>query len=491
MDEAEPQQAPGLKTPGLMTPGLDKPDPENGDLENADLERAEAARRAGKPYEADGIARDVLIRSPGYAAAIVLRARVALDLGELDRAVGMLEDATARRPEPTSLLLLCNLHRRRFRLDPALRAAAAAVSLATGPARLDPLIELARVQVDRDESDAAAESFLAALAIDPEHAPAHLGLGQVLLGRGDFASGWIEYEWRNKLPEARAQVPKISAPAWNGMTMPRGRLLVVCDQGFGDAMQFSRYLPIVAERVRELVVACGPELSSLIARVPGVAQCWQRWADIPGFTAWVLASSLPYLLGTRADTIPPAPYLTADPERVSNWDDKLRDLANGRRRIGLFWSGRPTHPNNPRRSLSFASLAPIVAAAAVQDCFLVSVQKDLSPSDEAALTRDGVHNVSADLTSFDETAALLTTLDLLITVDSAVAHLAGALDRPACVLVPRPADWRWLRDREDTIWYRSLRLYRQPKPGDWRTPIEAVANDLGRAGALPLHPVGA
>ncbi len=443
-----------------------------------ELARAEVARKAGRLYEADGIARDVLVRSPGLAHAIAVRAQVAVDFGELDRAVELLEEATARRPEASWLMLLCNLHRRRFRLDEALRAISVAVANTSGPARLEPLIELARVRVDRDEPGAAAESFLAALALDPEHAGAHLGRGQVLLARGEFAAGWIEYEWRNKLPEARAQVPRIGAPMWNGMAMPRGRLLVICDQGFGDAIQFARYLPLVAARVRELVLACGPELSTLFARIDGVARCWQRWADIPGFTAYILASSLPFTLGTRLDTIPSdLPYLSPDPDQVAGWEDRLRTLSGGRRRIGLFWSGRPTHPNNPRRSLPLAALRPIIEAAS--GACLVSVQKDRSAADAAELAAHGIHDPTDQLSSFDDTAALLQGLDLMVTVDSAVAHLAGALGRPVWTLMPRPSDWRWLTGRDDTPWYPSLRLFRQPAPGDWQTPIRDVASALG------------
>ena len=231
--------------------------------------------------------------------------------------------------------------------------------------------------------------------------------------------------------------------------------------------------------MRELVLAVGPELSPLFGRIEGVSRCWHQWRDIPGFTAHTLISSLPFTLCTRADTIPAAnPYLTPDPERVAAWTARLEALAAGRRRIGLFWSGRPTHPNNARRSLPLSALSPVVAAA--EGAFLVSLQKDLAPADAAALRTLGVYDPSADLETFDDTAALLVALDLLITVDSAVAHLAGALGRPVWVLVPTPADWRWLRDRDDSPWYPSLRLLRQPSPGDWQAPVAQAAAMLGR-----------
>ncbi len=158
------------------------------------------------------------------------------------------------------------------------------------------------------------------LAIDPEHPGAHLGLGQVLLGRGEYAPGWIEYEWRNRLPEAQGRVPRIKGAAWNGMHLPRGRLLVICDQGFGDAFHFARFLKLAAARVRELVLAASPEIAPLLGRMAGVARCHHAWSDVPSFSAHVLISSLPGLLEVRRDTIPAdIPYLAPDPALAAAW----------------------------------------------------------------------------------------------------------------------------------------------------------------------------
>lgn len=446
----------------------------------SDLERAEAARLGNRLHEADGIALDILARAPGLAEALAVRGFVAAARDEVDRAVLLMEAATAKRAEPSWLALLCNLYRRRFRLDAALAAGLAAVSRSAGQARLEPLLELARLRIDRDEPEDAAECFLAILALDPDNAGAHMGLGQVLLADGEFAPGWIEYEWRNRLPEAQGRVPPINAAAWNGMVLPRGRLLVVCDQGFGDAIQFARYLPLAAAKVKELVLVCSPELETLFARVPGVARCCHRWADIPGFSAHALISSLPGLLRTEIDSIPAViPYLTADPQRTLRWRGEFERKAAGRRRIGLFWSGRATHPNNARRSLPLDALGPVLEA--IGDAYVVSLQKELSKADATALAARGIIDLSPHLDSFDDTAAIIGQLDLLVTVDSAVAHLAGSLGRPVSVLTPSPADWRWQRGRSDSPWYPSMRLFRQPTPGDWDGAITQLAASLASA----------
>ena len=456
---------------------VDRPPSDDAAAMRADLARGERALKEKRYHEADGIALDLLAHHPQLAQAQALRAFVASAREDVDRAVLLLEAATGGVDEPTWLALLCNMYRRQFRLDDALRTAKRAVAAARGEARLTPLLELARIHLDRDEGAEAAEAFLAALAIDPEHPGAHLGLGQVLLARGEFAAGWIEYEWRNKLPEAQGRTPAIKGAAWNGMALPRGRLLVICDQGFGDGFHFARFLPAAAARAKELVLAASPEIETLLARIPGVARCHHAWSDLPGFSAHVLISSLPGLLEVRQDTIPASiPYLTPDPALVAQWRERLGS-ASGRRHVAIFWSGRPTHPNNGRRSLPLARLAPVLDA--LGDAHIVSIQKERTEEDAALLARRGVQDLGAELATFDVTAAVLANVDLLVTVDSAVAHLAGAIGTRVAMLVPTPADWRWGSGTARSPWYPTVELFRQPAPGDWDGAIAALVGSLG------------
>ena len=271
------------------------------------------------------------------------------------------------------------------------------------------------------------------------------------------------------------------------MSIPNGRLLMVGDQGYGDTIQFARYIPIVAKRCRELILGCSAELAPLLATLPGVHQYCDRWTDVPGHAVHCRLSSVPGLLHTTPDTIPSkVPYLFADPVRVAAWCERLDACLPPRtRRVGLAWSGRPTHPNDRRRSLALARLAPLAAVGGVS---FVSLQKPLPPSDVPSMSLfPGLSDIAGD---FGETAAMIANLDLVISVDTAMAHLAGALGKPVWILLPQAADWRWMIARSDSPWYPTARLFRQKTPGDWDPVMAEAAAALGervRAGADHAH----
>ncbi|MBV9862567.1 MAG: glycosyltransferase family protein [Alphaproteobacteria bacterium] len=441
------------------------------------LLRARQALAAKRFGEAEGICRDLLGSDPQNADALGILGTLFGQLGRVQNAVALYERALALRPNNGVWLgNLSELYRLVYRIDDALAAALRALQL-NPPAALN-LVRLAKIRTDRGEFDAALQSFLAALALDPEDANAHLGIGQILLARGEYRPGWIEYEWRNKLPQAKQMVPRMKAPLWNGMALPNARVLLVGDQGYGDVIHFARYIPRVVERCKEVVIGCSADLQPLLARVPGVAGCFHRWQEAPTFTAYMLLSSLPYLFGTDTQSIPgEVPYLSLDPEKVAKWRTRLGELCGeGVRKVGLFWAGRAAHPNNLRRSMRLAALQPLGGIDGIR---FLSLQKEVPPADGPDLAAfPGMVDISADLANFDETAAVIGNLDLLITVDSAVAHLAGALNRPVWMLTPRPSDWRWMLERADSPWYPSLRLFRQPRPGAWAEVVEAVRLEL-------------
>ena len=438
------------------------------------MARADAAARAKRIGEAAGICTDVLGEMPEYAPALALLGTLLGHRGDTARGIALLERAVTRsRGVPLWYSNLAALYRFAYRLDEGLAAARMAVKLAPGNPAF--LVNLGIAHVDRGENEEAVNCFLAALGREQENPAAHLALAQALLARGDFASGWIEYEWRNKIEQAKGMLPKMAAAPWNGMRLPKSRLLLVADQGFGDSLQFCRYIPRVVGRAAEVVVGCSAELAPLFSRIPGVAATFHRWTDIPAHAAFCLLSSLPMLFNTDAASIPAeVPYLQADPARVDAWGRRLDEaLPKGRMRIGFTWSGRPTHPNDRRRSLKLAQLQPF---RHLPNVALVPLQTKLSAGDSKALTEfPNVVDLTADLRDFGETAALLRHLDLVLTIDTSVAHLAGALGRPVWVMLPRPADWRWLIERRDSPWYPSMRLYRQPRAGAWEAVIAEVA----------------
>ncbi len=441
------------------------------------LARAVQAGQGRRPHEARGICADVLAAHPEHAGALALLGSLAGRAGQVDEAIGFLSRAVARHPGVSTWHAnLSSLFRAANRLDEALASGLEAVRLQ--PDNATHHVDLGLVHLTRSESRASLACFTRALARDPENPNAHMAMGELLLALGEFRPGWIEYDWRNKLEQAKGTLPPFSAAAWNGMRLPGGRLLLVADQGFGDMMQFARFIPAVVERVGEVVVGWGPEVVALLGGFPGVAAAYNRFNDIPPYEAYCLMSSLPGLLGVELDTIPaPIPYFHADAQKVQQWSARLDGLARpGRLRVGLAWSGRGTHPNNGRRSLGLAQLAPVTA---VQEVDFVTLQKPIPDADRpvmAALPQ--LLDVSAGLGDFSDTAALIAAVDLVLAVDTSVVHLAGALGRPTWVLIPKPADWRWLHDRTDSPWYPTLRLFRQQVSHAWEPVIAEAAAAL-------------
>jgi tetratricopeptide (TPR) repeat protein len=438
------------------------------------LARAQAAAKSRRHDEATAICNEVLAKSPGHPAAIALLGMIAANSGRLDEGCRLLEAAVAARPNvPAFRSALAAVYQKLCRMQDALREAATAVNAQSTNAEF--LVGLAMIQIDLDQHEQAAISLLRAIGHKPESPEAHLALAQVLLAQGETAPGWMEYEWRNRIDVPNNTLPRMTSPTWNGMRIPRGRILLVGDQGYGDTIQFARYIPMVAQRCQEVVLGCSAELAELLRPIPGVTQCHARWDAIPPHAAHCRLSSLPLMFQTTLDSIPaPSPYLTADPARVAAWSERLGPSIGPR--IGLAWTGRPTHPNDMRRSVALERLLPLAVAHSGQ---FVCLQKPVPARDKPLMPRfPGLTDLSDALTDFAETAALIANLDLVITIDSAVAHLAGALGKPVWTMLAKAADWRWMLRRADTPWYQTLRLFRQSVPGAWDPMIAEVADAL-------------
>jgi len=321
---------------------------------------------------------------------------------------------------------------------------------------------------------AAMECYDAALRIDPSHPEARLNRGLLLLLRGEMEEGWREYEWRWELREFPRR--RFEQPLWRGEP-PAGRtILVTAEQGLGDTIQFVRYLPVLRERGARVVLECQAALASLLRDLAGTDAQIACGAPLPAFDLHIPLLSLPRLLGGLPARVP---YVPADPERVDAWRGRLE--AEHRFRVGVVWAGNPDHPGDRRRSIPMESLR---ALAEVPGVALFSLQKGASPPSWMPQLVEPAHEVA-------DTAALLLHLDLLISVDTMMAHLAGAMGRPVWVLLPLVPDWRWLLDREDSPWYPSARLFRQESPGAWEPVLERVRCALAcAAAAMPpaCHP---
>jgi hypothetical protein len=374
---------------------------------------------------------------------------------------------------------LVEVYRRLSRAPEAVAAGQA--SLALAPDDPGALVNLGVAQFDAHQGDAALASFARAIDLAPETAGAHFGRGEVLLARGDYAAGWDGYAWRFRTHGAEPPLPpqvieRAGARRWDGGAF-EGTLLLAADQGFGDIVQFARYLPWAAARCARLVVAARDEMRPVIERFPEVALRVADPARLSGFDAWAAFSDLPMLAGTRIETIPaPIPYLAADPARAADWRARLDELTPRQmRRVGLVWAGRPSHVNDFARSTRLARLRPLLDTAGV---VWVSLQKGAAQAEIGdARSRAPLLNLGAEIEDYEDTMAILAALDLVVTVDTSVAHFAGAMGCDVWIMLPHRAEWRWGLHGDRSPWYPTARLFRQPEPMAW----EAVAEDVAAA----------
>ena len=349
-------------------------------------------------------------------------------------------------------------------------------SLALCPDAAGTLAEKAIVLTTLHRFDEALATFQRAIAIDPSHAAAEWNLALLQLLLGDFAAGWSGREARWKISSFSHIYPSLSQPMWLGEGDIAGQTILVCaEEGFGDTLQFVRYVPMLAARGARVVLMVQDALYPLLKTMTGIAQCLPRSSsELPAFDLHCPISNLPLAFGTRLDTIPAAtPYLPAPASAgVRAWEERLG--AHDRLRVGLVWSGNPTHGNDHNRSIPLQMLARIMDV----DATFISLQKDVRAEDRASLERTDIVDLAARLTDFAETAALMSCLDLVISVDTSVAHLAGAQGCPTWILLPYTPDYRWLLDRDDSPWYPSVRLFRQDETRDYASVLDKVRTEL-------------
>jgi Flp pilus assembly protein TadD len=323
--------------------------------------------------------------------------------------------------------------------------------------------------------DEAFATLQKSLAVAPNDAQTIFNLANLQLLTGDFERGWRGREARFS---AAGLIDRgFSQGLWLGDQPIRGKtILLHSDEGLGDAIQFARYVPMVAALGAKVILEVKPPIQRLLAGLPGVADCIAGPAAmLPAFDLHCPLGSLPLAFEARLETIPSAEaYLPAPaPARVKAWEDRLGPRR--RVRVGLVWSGNPDHRNDHNRSLPLHMLAPLLDC----DVKLVSLQKGIRDQDRAFLGEHaGIIDLTEQLTDFSDTAALIACLDLVISVDTSVAHLAGALGVPVWTMLPFTPDWRWLLNRDDSPWYRSMRLFRQPARGDWISVVDNVRREL-------------
>lgn len=333
---------------------------------------------------------------------------------------------------------------------------------------------LALFQLHRFEEAATAYARLKVL--DPDDAGSAWQLAHLKLLAGDFAAGWAERETRWRAKDFSPEYPRFPQAKWLGTEEIAGKTILICaDEGLGDTLQFARYVPAVAARGATVILVVQEALQPLLKGLPGVSHCLAFGSgQLPPFDLHCPIMSLPLAFGTTLQTIPPPDYLPPLPaERINTWQNRLGP--HGRLRVGLVWSGNPKQANDRNRSMPLKTLLPLLDL----DATFVSLQKDVRPRDKSVLeARTDVLDFTTDLTDFVETAALIANLDLVITVCTSVAHLAGTLGRPTWVMLPYVGDWRWLDGRDDSPWYPSVRLFRQDETRDYARVVERVRAEL-------------
>ena len=322
----------------------------------------------------------------------------------------------------------------------------------------------------------AVESFGKAIALRKDYADAHSNRAMSLLTLGDFRQGFADYEWRWKRSGMSDARRNYRGPLWLGEYPPaRKRLLLWAEQGLGDTIQFARYASLLASMGATVLLEVQPELKPLLRGLAGVTSLHARGEPLPAYDMHCPLGSLPLALKTEPQAVPAdSPYVHADASRVDKWRPRVDSLPG--RRVAIAWAGHARHANDRNRSIDLALLAPLFACEGIS---FISVQRDLRNGDAERLARHG--NVAAFGPSLDDmadTAAVLALCDLLIAVDTSVVHLAGAMARPAWVMLPFSPDWRWTLQDERSPWYPQLRLFRQSMPGDWPGLVARVIEAL-------------
>jgi tetratricopeptide (TPR) repeat protein len=433
-----------------------------------------------RPAEAAAAFDAVLAREPRHVQALINRGNALAELGQGERALADYEAALALAPgHPLALYNRGNALRALGRALDALACYDRA--LAAMPAHVNTWLNRGLALASLNRHGEALESYGKALALQPDHADARFNAALSRLTLGDYRHGFQDYEAR-WLRSGMAGPERLRAPLWLGQSpLARKTILLHAEQGLGDTVQFARYVPLLARAGATVVLEVQPELKDLLAGLDGAAAVIARGEPRPPFDVHCPLGSLPLACKTEAATVPAEiPYLRASEPRIARWRPRLAALPAPR--IALAWSGRESHANDRNRSIPLARLEPLLATPAMS---FVSVQRDVRAADAEALARDGrILHVGGELADFADTAAVLSLVDLLICVDTSVAHVAGALGRPALVLLPFQPDWRWMLGRDRSPWYPALQLFRQPAVGDWDSVIERVRLQLAAMTAV-------
>ena len=446
--------------------------PDNASILNS---RANALLALGRPREALEQFADVLARAPNHGEARLSSGIAHAALGATEEAVAEFDRALALAPgHPVAHF---NRGVALFELGRYADAVAAHDSaLAAAPQHAGAWLNRGRALAGLSQFHDAIASYSKASALRKDDPDTHFMESLALLTLGDYRRGFEKYEarWRRSgMPEPKSR----GRPLWRGdYPLARKTVLLHAEQGLGDTIQFARYVPLLAASGAEVVLEVQPELTALMTRLEGAKTVIAHGAPPPPFDVHCPLGTLPLAFKTEPSTVPAdIPYLSADDAHLAKWSGRFAAL--DRPRIAIAWSGNASHLNDRNRSMAFTRLTPLFSTPAR----FVSIQRDVRTEDTSALAQETrVTHIGGELDSFADTAAAIALCDLVIAVDTAVAHLAGAMGRPVWVLLPFTPDWRWTLEGDTTPWYPTARLFRQTALGDWDGVIARVAAELGQ-----------
>ena len=439
-------------------------------LIEAHINRGNALKELGRLDEAKEVYEQVIAIKPDNALAHCSRGVILWKQGSLDAALSAYEHAIRENPDYAEAysnrgLVLRDLDR----LEEALVAHEQAIRLkpdyaAAHSNRGTVLLDLGRLK----DAMAACEH---AIELKPDYAVAHYNLALLLLLAGDFNKGWREHEWRWEAMEIPAPGHEFHQPQWDGSPLTGKTILLSAEQGFGDVIQFIRYVRLLAKAGCRIIVKCQKELLQVLSDLPGIDYLVNLADPTPDFDVYAPLMSLPCILGTTLETIPnDCPYLSS-PGLSTDVRDQL-GLTDTNKNIGIVWAGNPDHKNDRNRSVELEMFHPLLSVPGV-NLFSLQVGDRVVDLEMNEDMRE-ITNTSPFISSFYDTASIIKHLDLIISVDTSVVHLAGALGIPTWVLLPYVPDWRWLLDREDSPWYPNMRLFRQPSRGDWKSVFKQI-----------------
>jgi tetratricopeptide (TPR) repeat protein len=430
-------------------------------------------QETGQPDEAIINYQKVIEINPNFAGAYYNIGAAFQEKGQLKEAISAYQKAIHLNPSYIDAYHdLGYVLQMNGDLDEAIRFYQKALEL--NPNLFDAYNNLGRSLQEQGKLDEAISSYLRALQINPEFAEAHCNLALALLLTGDFRQGWKEYEWRWNLKDRSRY--DVTQQVWDGSDISGKTIFLYTEQGFGDTIQFIRYAPLLAGRGAKVIIECQKELQSLIHHVKGIDSVITREDPLPEFYAHYPLLSLPTLFDTTLASIPAdIPYIVTDGKIVRKWEERTRS-DNARMKVGLVWSGNPKYKADQSRSILLENFLQFWKVDGIS---FYSLQKGKAAEQVKESPEEiKIVDFTDEINDFSETAGLIENLDLVISVDTAVAHLTGALGKPIWTLLPSSPDWRWMLNRKDSPWYPTMKLFRQQTRGDWIPVIARVLDEL-------------